>query len=186
MAADGALYLGLDSSTQSLSAVVLEASGGRHRAVCDIERGQQAFDMGAGDEGTGGVVHQHWLTAGSGEGRKARLHGIRAGVSTGDGAPAIQTRKRFVDLGQAIAGHHDDNLLRATRQQAFHRPADQRTPAKGAPCLGLAWPRAKAGSCRDDDCREAHACVFRATLTVVQFRRGLPHRTICLEMQRWG
>jgi xylulokinase len=36
MAADGALYLGLDSSTQSLSAVVLEASGGRHRAVCDI------------------------------------------------------------------------------------------------------------------------------------------------------
>jgi xylulokinase len=36
MAADGALYLGLDSSTQSLSAVVLEASGGRHRVVCEL------------------------------------------------------------------------------------------------------------------------------------------------------
>jgi xylulokinase len=36
MAPDGALYLGLDSSTQSLSAVVLEASGGRHRAVCEL------------------------------------------------------------------------------------------------------------------------------------------------------
>jgi xylulokinase len=35
MAPDGALYLGLDSSTQSLSAVVLEASGGRHRVVCE-------------------------------------------------------------------------------------------------------------------------------------------------------
>jgi xylulokinase len=36
MAPDGALYLGLDSSTQSLSAVVLEASGGRHRVVCEL------------------------------------------------------------------------------------------------------------------------------------------------------
>src|SRR5687767_9092223 len=36
MADDGALYLGLDSSTQSLSAVVLEASGGRHRVVCEL------------------------------------------------------------------------------------------------------------------------------------------------------
>ena len=36
MAADGALYLGLDSSTQSLSAVVLEASGGRHRVVHEL------------------------------------------------------------------------------------------------------------------------------------------------------
>ena len=36
MAPDGALYVGLDSSTQSLSAVVLEASDGRHRVVCDL------------------------------------------------------------------------------------------------------------------------------------------------------
>jgi len=36
MAPDGALYLGLDSSTQSLSAVVLEAVGGRHRVVCEL------------------------------------------------------------------------------------------------------------------------------------------------------
>ena len=36
MAADGALYLGLDSSTQSLSAVLLEASGGRHRVVFEL------------------------------------------------------------------------------------------------------------------------------------------------------
>jgi xylulokinase len=36
MAPDGALYLGLDSSTQSLSAVVLEASSGRHRVVCEL------------------------------------------------------------------------------------------------------------------------------------------------------
>jgi len=36
MAPDGALYLGLDASTQSLSAVVLEASGGRHRVVCEL------------------------------------------------------------------------------------------------------------------------------------------------------
>ena len=36
MASDGALYLGLDSSTQSLSAVVLEASGGRHRVVAEL------------------------------------------------------------------------------------------------------------------------------------------------------
>ena len=36
MAPDGSLYLGLDSSTQSLSAVVLEASGGRHRVVCEL------------------------------------------------------------------------------------------------------------------------------------------------------
>ena len=36
MAPDGALYLGLDSSTQSLSAVVLEASGGRHRVVAEL------------------------------------------------------------------------------------------------------------------------------------------------------
>ena len=36
MAPDGALYLGIDSSTQSLSAVVLEASGGRHRVVCEL------------------------------------------------------------------------------------------------------------------------------------------------------
>ena len=36
MAPDGALYLGLDSSTQSLSAVVLEASGGRHRVVYEL------------------------------------------------------------------------------------------------------------------------------------------------------
>src|SRR5436190_5709105 len=39
MAPDGALYLGLDSSTQSLSAVVLEASGGRHRVVCELSLG---------------------------------------------------------------------------------------------------------------------------------------------------
>jgi len=36
MTPDGALYLGLDSSTQSLSAVVLESSGGRHRVVCEL------------------------------------------------------------------------------------------------------------------------------------------------------
>ena len=36
MAPDGALYLGLDSSTQSLSAVVLEAAGGRHRVVYEL------------------------------------------------------------------------------------------------------------------------------------------------------
>ena len=38
---DEALYLGLDCSTQSLSAVVLESSGGRHRVV--LER-SLAFD----------------------------------------------------------------------------------------------------------------------------------------------
>jgi xylulokinase len=36
MAPDGALYLGLDCSTQSLSAVVLEASRGRHRVVYEL------------------------------------------------------------------------------------------------------------------------------------------------------
>jgi len=36
MAPDGALYLGLDSSTQSLSAVVLEASADRHRVIRQI------------------------------------------------------------------------------------------------------------------------------------------------------
>jgi xylulokinase len=36
MPPDGTLYLGLDSSTQSLSAVVIEASGGRYRVVYDV------------------------------------------------------------------------------------------------------------------------------------------------------
>ena len=46
---DEALYLGLDCSTQSLSAVVLESSGARHRVV--LER-SLAFDEALPHYGT--------------------------------------------------------------------------------------------------------------------------------------
>jgi xylulokinase len=49
MPGDGELYLGLDSSTQSLSAVVLEVAGGRHRVVRELSL---AFDAALPHYGT--------------------------------------------------------------------------------------------------------------------------------------
>ena len=82
----------------------------RRAAVGDLQRGQQAIDVGAGHKRPGGVVDQHRLVASRGQGSQPGLHRVRPSLAAGDGAPAGEPGQGLVHLPQSVARHHDHDF----------------------------------------------------------------------------
>jgi len=129
---------------------------GGEGAIGGCQRVQYASDHLAGQEGTGGVMHQHRFLRRSVEGGEAGAHGQRARSSPLDDDEARQAGEEGLGGPDPVRRGHDHQLSDASGGEGPGRPVKHGPPAQVAPGFGDAGSRPQAGAGGDDDGREGH------------------------------
>ncbi len=107
--------------------------------------------MGAGDEGAGGIVHQHHLRRVAGERGKAIAHRVRPHRTADHDADPVQALQHLCGAIGLAGGHHHDQQIGARGGQTLDRPSQHRPASHLPPLLGGAGSGPASRSGGDDD-----------------------------------
>ena len=129
---------------------------GGQGAIGGFEGRKDAGDHFTGQEGAGGVVHQHGLVPRPVEGGQAGAYGQRPGGPALHDDEARQAGEEGLGVPDPVRRGHDHQLADAGVGEGPGRPVEHGPPAQVAPGLGGAGARPEAGAGGDDDGREGH------------------------------